>query len=43
MSLFTKQEKSAAQTVIEEVLAVKKNERALIIANPETTSLRESV
>lgn len=43
MGLFTKQEKSAAQTVIEEVLAVKKNERALIIANPETTVIAQDL
>ncbi len=43
MPLFTKQEKSPASTVVEEVLKVKKNETALIVANPETTVIAQEL
>ncbi|MBQ5490761.1 MAG: peptidase M17, partial [Treponema sp.] len=43
MGIFNKQEKTAAQTVVEEVLAVRKNEKALIIANPETAVIAQDL
>ncbi|MCH5290740.1 MAG: peptidase M17 [Treponema sp.] len=43
MGLFNKEEKTPAQTVIEDVCRVKKNERVLIIANPETTGMAQDL
>ena len=43
MGIFGKAEKTPAQTVVEDVLKVKKNETALIIANPETTAMAQDI
>ncbi len=43
MGLFTKKEKTPAATVMEDVLAVKKNESVLIIANPETNVIAQQL
>ena len=43
MGLFSKKEKTPAATVIEDVLGVKKNEKVLIIANPETNVIAQEL
>lgn len=43
MGFFTKQEKTPSQTIIQDVLKVQKNERALIIANPETNIIAQEL
>lgn len=43
MGLFTKPEKTPAQTVVQDVLKAQKNERALIIANPETNVIAQEL
>ncbi|MCR5621923.1 MAG: aminopeptidase [Treponema sp.] len=43
MGLFSKKEKSPSQTVVQDVLKAKKGERALIIANPETTVIAQEL
>ena len=43
MGLFDKKDKTPAQTVIEDVCAVKKNERVLIVANPETNIIAQKL
>ena len=41
MSLFEKPERTPAQTVVEEVCKVKKNESLVIVANPETSVMAQ--
>ena len=41
MGIFTKKEKTPAQTVVQDVLKAQKNETALIIANPETAAIAQ--
>src|SRR5574344_2805249 len=43
MSIFTKAEKTPAQTVVEEVCRIKKGEQVLIVANPETTVIAQQL
>ncbi len=43
MSIFSAKEKTPSQTVIEDVLHIKKNETALIIANPETNLIAQDL
>ncbi len=43
MSLFSKKEKTPSQTVVQDVLKTKKNERVLIIANPETNIIAQDL
>ena len=43
MGIFSRQDKSPSQTVVEDVLKVKKNEKALIIANPETNVMAQDL
>ena len=43
MGFFTKAEKTPAQTVVQDVLRVQKNERALLIANPETNVIAQEL
>ena len=43
MNLFAKQERTPAQTVVQEVCRVKKGESLLIVANPETTAIAQEL
>ena len=43
MNLFGKKEKTPAQTVIEDVCKIKKGEKVLIIANPETSVIAQNL
>ncbi len=43
MNLFAKKEKTPAQTVIEDVCKVKKWEKVLVIANPETSVIAQNL
>ena len=43
MNLFRKKEKTPAQTVIEDVCKIKKSEKVLIIANPETSVIAQNL
>ena len=43
MNLFSKKEKPPAKTVVEDVCKVKKGERVLIIANPETNAIAQDL
>lgn len=43
MSIFEKQERTPAQTVVEEVCKVKKNESLVIVANPETSVMAQDL
>ena len=43
MNLFGKKEKTPAQTVIEDVCKIKKSEKVLIIANPETSVIAQNL
>lgn len=43
MSIFSKAEKTPAQTVVEDVCRVKKGESLLIVANPETTGIAQEL
>src|SRR5574344_1718584 len=43
MSIFTKAEKTPAQTVVQDVCRVKKGESLLIVANPETSGIAQDL
>lgn len=43
MGLFSKKEKTPAETVVQDVLKTKKGERAVIIANPETNVIAQEL
>ncbi len=43
MGLFSKKEKTPAETVVQDVLKAKKGERAVIIANPETNVIAQEL
>lgn len=43
MGLFDKKEKTPAETVIEDVCRIRKDEKVLIIANPETNMIAQSL
>lgn len=43
MGLFSKKEKTPAETVVQDVLRTKKGERAVIIANPETNVIAQEL
>ena len=43
MNLFGKKEKTPAQTVIEDVCKIKKGEKVLVIANPETSVIAQNL
>ncbi|WP_318714026.1 aminopeptidase [Treponema sp.] len=43
MGIFEKKEKTPAQTVVEDVCKIKKDEKVLIIANPETSYISQEL
>ncbi len=43
MNLFDKKERTPAETIIQEVCKIKKNEKVLIIANPETSAISQDL
>lgn len=43
MNIFEKKEKTPSQTVVEDVCKIKKNEKVLIIANPETNYISQEI
>ncbi len=43
MGLFSKKEKTPAETIVQDVLKTKKGERAVIIANPETNVIAQEL
>ena len=43
MDLFNKKERASAEVVVQDVVKVKKGERVLIIANPETSEIAQDL